>query len=255
MSPVIFLSGGQPGLGPDDVANLQLWFDAAAGVYSDHPGTTPSGDTDEVKTWTDQKNSYDLWNIGGAGTAPLLDIDGANGYPCLTFDAVNDQLYTNDNAADDYLGTSNTMFVVIKYADATPAAAAYVPRFNDGADVFGIYNQAGTQNIRAFNDDGALNFAAIAVGATLAQWRIYTAMNNGTNVYVGVDDTRTASLASAVSGNTAAGANTNLFLKNNAPAIGASIAEVIHYNAAVSEADRKGLEIRLAWKYGITLPY
>lgn len=254
MSPVTMFSGGPPGVLPTAVANLQLWYEASVGVYEDEAATDAAEDTDEVRSWVDSQNSYKVYTVGGAGTGPAYDVDGANSRPCLTYDGVNDQLNQTTNDADDFLGTSNTGFIVAKFADATPAGVNVLVNFFDGAPVIRMLNVAAAQTWQNSNDDGTLDSVTKAVGGTLAQWRIYTFMNNGTNVYAGADDTRTASMGSAASGNTAAGANTNLYI-GNTPADVVSIAEFIWYNVAVAESDRQSIEQRLAWKYGITLPY
>jgi hypothetical protein len=252
--PVIMFSGGVPGASPDEIAGLQLWYDAAQFVYEDEAATDLAEDADVIRSWVDAKNSYKVWTTGGAATGPAYDVDGANGYPCVTFDATGDYLNSNDSNADNYLGTRNTILVAAKSAVATPVAGAYFVLFWDGATIITLGNVAGAQSGRASNDDGATDSATHVVGATLAQWRIYTFMNNGTNVYCGVDDTRTASMTSAASGNTVFGAATNLYIRNTVGDIW-SIAEVVQYNVALSEADRQLIEQRMAYKYGVSLGY
>lgn len=254
--PVILLGGSLPGLAPSEVTGCQLWYDASANVYTDEAGTTPAGDTDAVRAWTDRVSGYKVTTQGTASAAPVLDVDLANGRPALLFDATNDQLYTADNAADSYLGTSNTEFLVVKFTDATPAADQRIVMFYDGVNVnVSIQNIGGFTTMRATNYDGSQDVADKA-SLTMTSWMIITRMNNGSNVLIGHNDTRTASLTSTASGNTSFGANCNLHIRNVPATYNAlQVAEIAHFNVALSEANRQEIERRLAFKFGITLPY
>lgn len=251
---VVLLGGGLPGALPTDFAGLQLWFDAAQKVYTDQAGTTPAVDGNTVRAWRSVNNDYKVQD-GGAGTGPILDVDLVNGRPALRFDAVNDILLTNTNDADQFLSASAfTAFTVARYADATPARNN-IFLFHDGTNSIQLIgNLAGNPNAQINNYDGSDDFVSPA--ATLTNWNITTGMHSGGNLYGGVNDTRTASLASTASGNTSFGANTNLFIKG-APVTyrAVDIAEIIYFSTALTEDERKQIEIRLAFKYGITLPY
>lgn len=255
--PVILFTGGLPGLNPGDVAGCQLWYDPAFGLFTDEAATTPAADTNAVRAWIDRIAAYKVTTQGVASAAPVLDSDGGNGYPCLNFDATDDRLNTVDNVADSFFSTSNTEFAVVKYADVTPAAEQDFFLFTDGVQnpAF-MRNVAGSKRFGAVNYDGTVDTVQTGSDATMTNWNIVTRINDGTNVKVGVNDTRDASLAATLSGATSFGANGNIFIRSVPAACNAMfIAEIAHFNVAVSEANRKLIEQRLAYKYGITLPY
>lgn len=252
--PAILLGGDLPGSAPNVFAGLQLWFDAATGVFTDTAGTTPAVDGNTVRSWRDRHNSY-LVPDNGAGTGPLLDVDLANGYPALVFDATNDQLVgvTNDADAFQAAGVA-TMFSVVRHAASPTDQQIYMLFFGGGNFQQYLSNVAAAAQVKFQNHDGTDDLTVKA--ATLTNWNIATGMHSGGNIYCGVNDTRDASLSSAASGNTVIDANTNLHIRN-VPAVvrQTEIAELIYFNVALTEAERKQIEIRLAYKYGITLPY
>ncbi len=249
---VILLGGKPPGLLPTDIAGLQWWFDAAENVYTDTAGTTPAVHGNTVRSWKDRQSNY-LIPDSGAGTGPTLDTTTANGYPALVFDNANDQFVGTDNNADLYVGTSNTEFVVVKKANDT--AQQNTMMIYDGATKFVAGFNAAGNSLLTQNYDGSLDGATLSYTYNNA-WLVICRMNNGTNVYVGGNDCRTASMGSAASGNLSVGALSNLYIRNfPGSSVETRIAEIIHYNVALSESDRQEIERRLAWKYGITLPY
>jgi hypothetical protein len=252
--PVMLLGGSPPGLEPTAFAGLQLWFDAGVQVYTDTAGTTPAADGNTVRSWKDRQSNY-LIPDNGAGTGPTLDIDLVNGRPALVFDGTNDRFVGTANDADSFLAVDAfTMFAVVRHAAATPPQQYYMTFYDGVNHVTNIGNTASVATYRVENYDGTLD--VIPKAKTLTNWGIMTAMHSGGNIYCGADDTRDASLASTASGNTSFGANTNLLIRD-APATFAAmdIAELIMYNVALSETNRQEVERRLAWKYGITLPY
>lgn len=250
----VTLMGGLPGALPTAFAGLQLWFHAGAGVFTDTGGTTPAVDGNTVRSWRDQQSNY-LVPDAGVGTGPTLDVDLANGYPALVFDATNDAFVGTANDADNFIAVgAATMFTVARHA-ASPTDQQIYMLFYDGTQyVQYMSNVAAAAQVKFQNHDGTDDLAAKA--ATLTNWNISTGLHSGGNVLCGVNDTRTASLSSAASGNTVAGANTNLHIRS-VPAVvrQTDIAELIYYNVVLTEDERKQIEIRLAFKYGITLPY
>jgi len=256
--PVTFFSGGSPGLDPTSIASLTLWYEASVGIFQDEAATNPvTADGQSVQAWVDAKNSFKVIR-NGAGTEPTYKTAIFNGRPVLRFDASDDQLLNTGGTADDYIAsTGTTIFSVAKYSDATPANDQYQILFYNATGArycMGIHNLAGGQTAYGLNDDGGYDNAALT--GAMNTLTIYSRFHNGSNVYLGRNDTRTASMNAVASGNATIGANTGLYLRNfpGGPA-GIDIAELIVFNTALSEDDRKGIETRLAWKYGVTLPY
>ena len=123
------------------------------------------------------------------------------------------------------------------YDGATYATVAY---FNSSYSSSSVY-------------DTALHVASIAGDATGAL-HIYTYMNDGSAVFHGRNDTRTASLASALGSMAAGGVNLTIYDTLGSGRSGRYY-EILTYPTVLSEADRKTTEQYLASKYGITLPY
>ena len=247
---VIMLGGSPPGSEPTSIqsANLQLWFDAAFGVYETDAKTDPCEDADGVVRWYDRKADTFYVVRNSVGATPTYHATGVNGRPMIRFDATDDGMYSAGTSG--YQGTSNTGFLVWK-----PPASATIQRgilFYDGANAnWGIYNGTAAR-IDNYNFDGSQD--TVTKSATLDAWMIVTCMNNGTNLYIGVNDTRTASMSSVASGNHVDG--DTLYIRSVPAAyVQTDIAEYIHYDIALAESDRQEIERRLAWKYGITIGY
>lgn len=79
---------------------LLAWYRADAEAYAHN---------DEVTTWTDQKNAFDLADLYGAGSHPTFLTNQINGYPAVSFDGTDDTLYHN---VFNHTGTGITVFVV-----------------------------------------------------------------------------------------------------------------------------------------------
>lgn len=252
--PVILFGGKPPGAAPSDIAGLKFWLDAAVGCYSD-AGSTPSTDTGVVQQWNDQSGQNRHVSQTVAGYKPTWQQTGINGRPCVRFDGTDDYLYRTANDDDDILTVdAKTVFVVWK----GPSNLNGTQRpflFYDGSHSLFYVTEVNTPAGRCVNWDGTSD-SADKSGTIASTWVIQTGMHSGGTLYSGLSDTRTASMATTASGNTSFGVNTNIWIR---PASAAyyqcDIAEIAYYNVAVSEADRKELETRFAWKYGITIPY
>lgn len=251
--PVLLL-GGTPGLPPNSIAGLVLWFDASVGVFSD-AGTTPAVNNDPVQQWNDQSVSAHHASQGTLGQRPLLITNGVNGRPVVRFDTSDDFMTRTANNDDDLINLSaKTIFVVWKVTNEGDATQ-YAITFNDGSERLTVgRTTSGTGE--SGNDDGGGGRDVVTKAMGDAAFHVQTLHHAGGSLYIGVDDTRTASMSSTASGNTSVGANTNLFLRRfPAAAEVCDIAEIAMYNVALTEGERQSVEQYLAYKYGISLPY
>lgn len=249
--PVILLGGNAPG--PDSVAGLQGWWKADAAAYHTTGPDVLALDTETVVKWGDQSGNNRHFVTG---TAPTWRSGIVNGLPVLRFvSGSSQQLVTTGFALSLFITASAyTAFMVMKktttgatdghwYADDNIASQNAISGSSDAADDFLVRNYDGTA-------DTVTKAASLASG-----FHILTAAHSGGNILAGVDDTRTASLQSAASGDTSVLTQV-LTVGRDRGAFGSfDCAEFIIYNAALTEAERQVVERYLAAKYGITLPY
>lgn len=247
----LLFGGGSAG--PDTVAGLTGWWDAGNGVYSD-AGTTPAVDGATVQQWNDRSVGGNNLTQATAGNRPTFKTGIVNGNSVVRFGGATDDDFMTGPVLSTLFGASaKTAFAVVKHANNASGAV-----IADSTNDFFFIQMTGTgTEFTNSNYDGSVDAATIT-GLSSGTWYIATYMHNGTSVFAGANDTRAASMVSAASG-----ATTNL---GGTFAVGrrtagtpdypdADIAEVVTYNAVLSEADRQIVERYLASKYGITLPY
>jgi len=242
------LGGGTPGQPPSNFANLEGWWKADEHAYSTDD-TVLAVDGAVVVQWKDQSgNSRHLTD----GVGPLFETNEVNGYPVLRFDGVNDVLVSTAVASDFVDNNLYTIFVAVKMA----ANSDGILYFDDNIAAQNAISLAadGNSDIQLVNYDGSSD-SIVKAGTMLSTWHIVTAMHSGGNILVGLTDTRDASLGSAASGNTSVLTQV-LNVGRNRGAFGAmDLAELIIFDVALSESDRQQIEMYLAHKYAITLPY
>jgi hypothetical protein len=233
---------------PNTISGMTLWLRA-----DDLATTHLNGDP--VSSWQDASGSGH--NASASGTdRPTFVSNACGSSPAVRF--VNASHNRMDVAALSGLVSANayTVFVVFK---AQTGGVTYPTILGDSTNnKWGPLWLApvGTYFATISNDDGTPDYA-IKACADDGSWRRGTFMHSGGNLYVGIDDTRTASLSSAASGNTASltgmltiGYNTSTNWWNS------DIAEILIYNVALSEADRETVEQWLHSKYDtIAIPY
>lgn len=208
--------------------------------------------------WRDQSgNARDLRSAGATYNNYFTGIQ--NGLPAVRFDGA--ERFSSNSAgiaASAYITASaGTVFVVAgALVTSTDTATSYD---NDGiwgasGGYAGTFFRQSTPYGYFFNWDGSEDKASLGSNPG-SGWHIYTWMHGSGNVYGGMDDTRTSSLVSAASGNTSDLTGVFLLGVGYTNMIQGDFGEVVTYNTALSEDDRKLCETYLATRWGITLPY
>lgn len=242
MSDMIRFMGG----GAAPTSGMTGWWSADYGVYSD-AGVTPAVDTAGVYQWNDRVGGVNNWLQSGASLRPTYRTNIVNSKPVLRYGGVTDDDYmVNVSIMNFVTTTAKTIFTVAKWNNAGSVwseANNYYIAYYTGANVDSYNYSGGYQNVGK----------ATSVGA----WTVHTYLHNGTTLYSGCNDTRTASLAGVASGTSSTGSSfiTGYNFTPGSNPFDGDLAEIITYNTALSEADRQTTERYLAQKYGISLPY
>lgn len=234
------------------------WLKADAGV--EEAASDPAEDLDLVTAWLDQSGNARHFTPGPA-QSPTYRTGIQNGLPVVRFDGSDDRLdaSASGNVLSNFITASaGTVFVVAgNLTVGTNASAVYQndPLWADLGGYVGIHFRTGSPYVQMYNYDGTEDVAQFTSNPT--GWNVYTWMHSGGSVYGGISDTRDASLQSAASGDTANTGNHVLLGSGYAGTayLACDIGEIVFYNTALSEADRKTCEEYLAEKWAITLPY
>ena len=227
-------------------AGLQLWMKADAGVSTGGGG--------ELSQWADQ-SGHGNHALAFVGSGPSLTMAATNGKPAIHFDGVNDYLEVPDSNSMSITGDMTTFFVVRMtdfdtfrgvWAKATtnlPAPndiytlpGSGVPRLyrGDGTDA-GSGNLDGLRGLRA----GSFELVGIMCAGT-ATTHYLSGLPNGTGNINSVNVDLDTPLKIGTRDD---------FLTR----LSGDLAELLIYNTALSEADRRSVELYLASKYALPL--
>jgi hypothetical protein len=196
-------------------------------------------------------NSWDLTgaaNVSEATNPPTLKLAQINSLPAVEFDGTNDQLVTAANIST-LLGASGvfTAFLVVKVNSAGGATQRIL---SNASGNWGLVYSEGTGIFRFSINDGGTKNADKA--GTQDAFHIITIMQDGTNIYCGVDDTDTAALTATAAG---APANTAEVLTLGGGAtnpLNGQIAEALIFNTNLTEEWRRRVSRHLSTKYALT---
>lgn len=245
--------GGSPLPLPSTIAGLTGWWSADAGVFSD-AGSTPAVDNDTIRQWNDQSGNGRHFSQATAPNRPTFKTNIVNAKPVVRFGGGTDDDYMTAVAGSNFFAAGAKTAFVVFYHRANFSAPLW--SVWDGA--VNYVNQLGSNtgaDHLTVNNDGATD-TAIKTGLALGTWNIGTFLHSSGLLYSGANDTRDTSLVSSASGNTSSLANTTYLGVSNGPTyLDGDIAEVLFYNAALSQPERQVVEGYLANKYGITIPY
>lgn len=225
------------GASPDAIAGLTGWFraDLVSGI----------SDGGAVTTWADQSGGARDLTQGTAANKPTYKHSVANGRPAISFDGI-----------DDFMDTTALMSAFIGASAGTIFVVYFVPSDASGTQYL-LSDTAATPNVQAYvdstpnfvalNNDGASDTAAKST--TLGAWHVGLWMHDATNINAGNDDADTAALASTASGATSSLANPLRVGRSGSTYLKGYIAEIVVYNAILSEENRRRVEKYLATKY------
>jgi hypothetical protein len=246
---VILFSGSLPGLLPTAIAGCKVWYDPMQEAYADNAA---------VSTMTDRSgNAYNATQGVGANQ-PTFKTNIKNGQSIYRFDGGD---YTvAATITNIFSAAAGTAIIVAKLGTAnTNQATSYdnealFSETNGGR--VGIHFKTTPVQI-GVHYDGSVDDASIGGASVDGVWHIWTYMYDSSNVYIGKTDTRTASMGVTASGATVGLAdNMNVGVNYNAVAFfDGDVGDFAVWNVALTEGNRKLIEQRYAYKYGITLPY
>jgi hypothetical protein len=225
---------------PDDAtisANLVMWLDANA--------LTGLTDGDSLTTWTDESGNGNA-PAGSGSTRPLYKTSIRNGNPAVYFDGTDDYLFKSTNVIP-YTGNW-TIFIVCKNGSFCAPISS-----NDGT------SDTSSSDTSWRLDSGSGNYRSVVgwlggstIGTDDSGWHIFT-----------MDNTASTTVRSWMDG--AAGGSNAFAWQNDDVMLGryhngaafeyheGYIAEVIAYNAKLTDAQRNGVNAYLSAKYGIAV--
>ena len=249
-SDIALLSqGGEPATAP-----------TARWKFDDGPQFGEPSNGDPISVWESREGK--AWNFGQitASARPTYVQSGQNGKPGLGFLASSSQyLKLPQNALT---GTSGTLLFVIKQVDTSADYAViasadealttkYIVAWNKATGIVGIAKNDAT----ASNDirSGAVLTTAAAIVAIRSSGSIADARVNGASVaFTATSGTNDGSWFGDIPDrdNTTVGA---LVRSSSQYHMNGVIYEIIAYDRALSDAELRKVERKLATKYGITI--
>ncbi len=206
---------------PNTITGLQLWLQADA--------ITGLNDADPVASWTDSSGNSHPGTQATAGFKPLYKTGILNGLPIVRFDNTDDRMTTG-------LTVSGAVTAFVVYASNGSGR-----RVLDASNNWLIGPYSGSYNF--YNNSFASNLMATVTG----QFVVFTyRCNASTTTEHWINGVLRASVAAGVAPGTI-----GLGQAFNGEKADSDVAEVIIYNAAVSETDRKLVEAYLQQKWGL----
>ena len=234
------------GFNPKSIANLANWWDAA-----DSSTVTLNGTT--VSSWANKATGPALAQ-GTAGAQPTYTAAGVNGRNVLTFDG-GDVL----SASATYSTQLNTIFVVVRENQAVNFGGVFALTPASGNDNGNnnalLIEQASNDNVIVVQR-GASQFPSLS-GAGLLALSVVTVRAQAVGILLRTNGTVAAnntvnnssgtSTGVLVGGRFQSGAISGSFRANM------TVCEILHYTAALSDAEIARIERYLGTKWGIAV--
>lgn len=225
---------------PDDATisgNLVMWLDANQ--------LTGLSDGDAVSTWTDESGNGNS-PTGSGSTRPLYKTNIKNGKPALLFDGTDDYLFKSTNVIPS--AGNWTIFIVSQSSGNWRPLSS-----NDGtSETSASDNSWRTVSHSSNFNNGAGWVGDVAIGGSDTSWHLTT-----------FDRVSASTLRSWLDG--VAGASHTYTWAHDDVSVGrfhdggsfkyhgGYIAEIIAYNAKLTDDQRNGVNAYLANKYGIAV--
>lgn len=225
------------------LANLRLWLRADKGV-TDVAGA--------VSAWSDQSGNFNNAGQASAASRPALVSEAINGNPALSFDGVDDSLMIPSSATLAIVGDISTFFVV-KFDDFGTFRAVWAKTQANLPASTDFYTLPGSGLPRVFRGHGS-GVAGFSDGINAPVPRAFGIIGfdqSGTTLHHYFNGQPNGEgTITAVLGDTGA----PVFIGTRGDQVTrmkGQIAEIIIYNAALSEADRTTVFSYLGRRYGI----
>lgn len=198
--------------------------------------------------------AWDSWDLTGAAIVseatnpPTLKLAQINALPAVEFDGTNDLETTAVNLST-LLGASGVMtaFLVVK---VNAAGGATQRILSNTSNNWGLVYSEGTGVFRFTVNDGGAKIADKA--GTQDAFHIITLMQDGTNIYCGVDDTDTAALTATAAGAPVNTAEVLTIGGGGTNPLNGQLAEIVLVPTNLSEEWRRRISRHLSNKYNLT---
>jgi Secretion system C-terminal sorting domain len=240
--------------------NLQFW------IKADYTGTKMAFTSGKVSSWINEKSTFTLSNgtatqrpIRYDGSSTGSSVDSLNYQPHVTFIASTSNNLNNAATTPDLLGTAGTTFTVSNMDAGSKSAVTYLSN--------NVYRYQIKPNFRVQTSDGVAILSPLSTspGYTSDFSSTYNSPRSNARIttsrgFAGtLTSRRNATPYTLTNSNVAPfcpGIGAGIFIggnPTNSEYFDGKIAEVIFYNAVLTDADVQKVESSLAIKYGITL--
>ncbi|MCC7260144.1 MAG: hypothetical protein IT567_03850 [Alphaproteobacteria bacterium] len=248
---------------PPDINGLKLWLKADAGITKDG--------SNKVSAWAGQSGTLNPASQGTATKQPLWVSGGLNGYPVIRFDGVDDYMDMHASYVDILKNVKGGSVFVVEKRNGAPGGNTNNVLFNastnNAANVrMAVFMDSATShsyklNARRSDGDTTASISGGTSGTTAFNLVSAIMDYNNTDAYLYVDGTLAVSNTSFLtSGSTSNTNSVTVRIGAQADAVptgflNGDIAEILVFNRAMLDANRKAVECYLARKYNLTLGY
>ena len=225
---------------PTSISGCVLWLD---GADSSSTGMVLNGSF--VAVWRDKSGNSNNASANGT-TRPVLTPNGLNGKSVVTFDGVDDALQITANAA--FNTNALTYFVVFKQDSAANKGVYTKSNGSNNTNGFALAVRSDTSVWLLQKNNGESQVIASTINPT-TQARIYSVISSSSAT--GYLDGQSPVTASSVADHSLS-QRVMVGSRDSAESLNGYIAEVIHYNRALTRSEVAQVEVWLAAKWGIS---
>jgi hypothetical protein len=247
---------------PTDITGLTAWFDAsdAATLFDEDVGGSATAADGEVGRLEDKSGNGRDFVQATSADRPVRKTNVQNGLDVIRFDGSDDHMEMAASMADLIAASSSTIFIVAKAASVTTNEADIYDNqmlLGDNGLWNGFFVLKSNDTASAFGYDGSDPDPTATVSYTPPAWVVFAVRHDGTNLSARINGGSAASaglVARTQLGNTpllgiTTGVGTPGYSKKF---FDGDLAEVLIYNAALSESNQAAVEGYLAGKWGIS---
>jgi len=224
---------------PTEIAGCVGWWDA-----SDSASITQSGGL--VSQWNDKSGQNNHATASGSAR-PTLTAGGLNGRSVMTFDGSANAMTVAANSA--FNSSDLTYFIVFRQASAANKGVYTKLSATAGTLGFGFVVRSDPQIWMLQKNAGSAQVLTSTANPT-TQARVYSVTSSTSAA--GYLDGVTAVAASGQSADHSLNQAVTIGARASSEYLNGYIAEIIHFNTALSTADRARVEAYLAQRWGIS---